>query len=54
MQTERLFDRIDSIQFKGVTKKYGTGFAVKDLDLEIKGGELLFSSDPVVPVKPLR
>ncbi|WP_094227438.1 ABC transporter ATP-binding protein [Methanolobus psychrotolerans] len=46
MQTERLFDRIDSIQFKGVTKKYGSGFAVKDLDLEIEGGELLILIGP--------
>ncbi|MEZ5335651.1 MAG: ATP-binding cassette domain-containing protein [Methanolobus sp.] len=46
MQTERLFDRIDSIQFKGITKKYGEGFAVKDLDLEITGGELLILIGP--------
>lgn len=46
MQTERLFDRIDSIQFKGITKKYGSGFAVKDLDLEIQGGELLILIGP--------
>ncbi len=46
MQTERLFDRIDSIRFNGITKKYGTGFAVKDLDLEIKGGELLILIGP--------
>ncbi|MDK2939457.1 MAG: osmoprotectant transport system ATP-binding protein [Methanolobus sp.] len=46
MQTERLFDRIESIQFKGITKKYGEGFAVKDLDLEIIGGELLILIGP--------
>ncbi len=46
MQTKRLFDRIDSIQFKGITKKYGSGFAVKDLDLEINGGELLILIGP--------
>lgn len=46
MQTERLFDRIGSIQFKGVTKKYGAGFAVKDLNLEIHGGELLILIGP--------
>lgn len=46
MQTKRLFDRIDSIQFKGITKKYGSVFAVKDLDLEIQGGELLILIGP--------
>ncbi|MDY0387500.1 MAG: betaine/proline/choline family ABC transporter ATP-binding protein [Methanolobus sp.] len=46
MQSKRLFDRIDSIQFKGVTKKYGSVFAVKDLDLEIQGGELLILIGP--------
>ena len=46
MQTERLFDRIDAIDLKGITKKYGAGFAVKDLDLEIRGGELLILIGP--------
>jgi len=46
MQTRRLFERIDSIQLEGITKKYGDGFAVKDLDLEIKGGELLILIGP--------
>ena len=46
MQSKRLFDRIDSIQFKGITKKYGSVFAVKDLDLEIQGGELLILIGP--------
>jgi osmoprotectant transport system ATP-binding protein len=46
MHTERLFDRIDSIQFKGVTKKYGSRFAVEELDLEIYGGELLILIGP--------
>ncbi|MBN1134754.1 MAG: ATP-binding cassette domain-containing protein [Methanosarcinaceae archaeon] len=46
MHTERLFDRIDSIQIKGVTKKYGSRFAVKELDMEIHGGELLILIGP--------
>lgn len=46
MQTRRLFERIDSIQLEGITKKYGDGFAVKDLDLEIQGGELLILIGP--------
>ncbi|WP_406660387.1 ATP-binding cassette domain-containing protein [Methanolobus sp. ZRKC3] len=46
MQTEKLFDRIDSIRFNNVTKKYGSRFAVQDLDLEIKGGELLILIGP--------
>ncbi|SFM70578.1 ABC transporter ATP-binding protein [Methanolobus profundi] len=46
MQTERLFERIDSIHLEGITKKYGHGFAVKDLDLEIQGGELLILIGP--------
>ncbi len=46
MQSKRLFDRIDSIRFTGITKRYGNSFAVKDLDLEIKGGELLILIGP--------
>lgn len=46
MQTERLFDRIDSIRFNNVTKKYEARFAVEDLDLEIEGGELLILIGP--------
>jgi osmoprotectant transport system ATP-binding protein len=46
MQTQRLFDRIESIKFKGITKKYGTGYAVKDLDMEVRGGELLILIGP--------
>jgi osmoprotectant transport system ATP-binding protein len=37
----KLFDRIDSIRLEGITKRYGENFAVKDLNLEIQGGELL-------------
>ena len=40
-QTQRLFDRIESIRLANVTKKYDDRFAVDDLNLEIKGGELL-------------
>ncbi len=46
MQTKRLFERIDSIKLKGVTKKYDSVYAVKDLDLEIYGGELLILIGP--------
>jgi osmoprotectant transport system ATP-binding protein len=46
MQTERLFERIDSIRFNNVTKKYSSRFAVDSLDLEIKGGELLILIGP--------
>ncbi|MDG6243981.1 MAG: ATP-binding cassette domain-containing protein [Methanolobus sp.] len=46
MQNRRLFDRIESIKFKGITKKYGPVYAVKDLDLEVRGGELLILIGP--------
>ncbi|MGB9929641.1 MAG: ABC transporter ATP-binding protein [Methanosarcina sp.] len=38
---QKLFDRIDSVGLEDVTKKYGDHFAVKALNLEIRGGELL-------------
>lgn len=41
MTSKKLFDRIDSVRLKNVTKKYGEHFAVKNLSLEIQGGELL-------------
>jgi osmoprotectant transport system ATP-binding protein len=41
MLTGNLFDRIDSFRLENVTKKYGDRFAVKNLNLEIQGGELL-------------
>ena len=41
MTFKKLFDRIDSVRLENVTKKYGEQFAVKNLSLEIKGGELL-------------
>jgi osmoprotectant transport system ATP-binding protein len=41
MASRKLFDRIDSFQLENVTKKYEEHFAVKNLDLEIRGGELL-------------
>lgn len=41
MVSRKPFDRIDSCQLEKVTKKYGDRFAVKNLNLEIQGGELL-------------
>jgi osmoprotectant transport system ATP-binding protein len=41
MTFKKLFDRIDSVRFENVTKRYGEQFAVKNLSLEIQGGELL-------------
>ncbi|AKB60943.1 ABC transporter ATP-binding protein [Methanosarcina mazei] len=41
MSFTKLFDRIDSVRLENITKKYGEHFAVKNLNLEIKGGELL-------------
>ncbi len=46
MQNEKLFDRIDYIRFKNITKKYGSSFAIEDLDLGIEGGELLILIGP--------
>ena len=41
MTSKKLFDRIDSVRLENVTKKYGEHFAVKNLSLEVQGGELL-------------
>ncbi|WP_462273019.1 ATP-binding cassette domain-containing protein [Methanohalophilus sp.] len=41
MVHKRLFDRINSIEIKKVSKKYGNNFAVQNLDLTIEGGELI-------------
>ena len=41
MVSRKPFDRIDSCRLEKVTKKYGDRFAVKNLNLEIQGGELL-------------
>lgn len=38
---QKLFDRIDSVTIEDVTKSYGGFFALKDLNLTIKGGELI-------------
>ncbi|RXA20169.1 ATP-binding cassette domain-containing protein [Methanosarcina sp. MSH10X1] len=41
MISGKLFERIESLRLENVTKKYGENFAVRNLNLEIKGGELL-------------
>lgn len=41
-----LFDRIDSIELRGVTKRYGNFVAVDRVDLEVIGGELLILIGP--------
>ena len=41
MTIKKLFDRVDSVRLENITKKYGEQFAVKNLNLEIQGGELL-------------
>jgi osmoprotectant transport system ATP-binding protein len=41
MRSERLFDRIRSIDIDHVTKRYGKVFAVRDVSLSVRGGELL-------------
>lgn len=41
MKFKKLFNRIESIRLEDVTKRYGDRFAVKDLDLEVRGGELM-------------
>ncbi|HWR25285.1 MAG TPA: betaine/proline/choline family ABC transporter ATP-binding protein [Methanosarcina sp.] len=38
---KKLFDRIDTVRLENVTKRYGENIAVKNLNLEIQGGELL-------------
>lgn len=46
MKFKKLFDRIESVRLENVTKKYGARFAVKGLDLEVRGGELLILIGP--------
>lgn len=46
MPSKRIFDRIDSIQLRGVTKKYEDRFAINDLSLDIEGGEMLILIGP--------
>lgn len=46
MPSKRIFDRIDSIQLRGVTKKYEDSFAINDLSLDIEGGEMLILIGP--------
>ncbi|MBE0523967.1 MAG: betaine/proline/choline family ABC transporter ATP-binding protein [Methanosarcinales archaeon] len=46
MASRKLFDRIDSIQLQNITKTYDSQFAVEQLNLEIKGGELLILIGP--------
>ncbi len=46
MPPKDLFGKISSIKLHNVTKKYGDRFAIKDLDLEIEGGELLILIGP--------
>jgi len=41
MKFKKLFNRIESIKLENVTKRYGDRFAVRDLDLEVRGGELM-------------
>ncbi len=41
MKFKKLFNRIESIKLESVTKSYGDRFAVRDLDLEVRGGELM-------------
>ncbi len=46
MPSKDLFGKISSIKLHNITKKYGDHFAIKDLDLEIEGGELLILIGP--------
>ncbi|MCM1987600.1 ABC transporter ATP-binding protein [Methanococcoides seepicolus] len=46
MASKRLFDRIDSIQLRGVTKKYDDRFAINDVSIDIEGGELVIFIGP--------
>lgn len=41
MKFKKLFNRIESVRLENVTKRYGDRFAVRDLDLEVRGGELM-------------
>lgn len=46
MPTQRLFERIESIELQQISKKYGSRYAVESLDLIIEGGELLILIGP--------
>jgi len=46
MASKRLFDKIDSIQLRGVTKKYDDRFAINDVSIDIEGGELVIFIGP--------
>jgi osmoprotectant transport system ATP-binding protein len=46
MPTQRLFERIESVELQHVSKKYGSRYAVESLDLTIEGGELLILIGP--------
>jgi osmoprotectant transport system ATP-binding protein len=41
MVTERLFKSIEKIEIRNISKKYDDNYAVKDLNLDVIGGELL-------------
>ncbi|MDD4255000.1 MAG: ATP-binding cassette domain-containing protein [Methanofollis sp.] len=41
MPHQRLFERIERVEISGLTKTYGSRYAVRDLDLTVVGGELL-------------
>ncbi|MGM0368170.1 MAG: ATP-binding cassette domain-containing protein [Actinomycetota bacterium] len=42
----KIFDRIESVEIKNLTKKYGKNIALDDLSLTVKGGELLILIGP--------
>jgi len=41
MHTEKLFDRIESVNLRSITKKFNENYALKNLNLDVIGGELL-------------
>ncbi|MGB9938654.1 ABC transporter ATP-binding protein [Methanosarcina sp.] len=41
MISRKIFERIEFLRLENVTKRYGENFAVRNLNLEIKGGEVL-------------
>jgi len=46
MSFEKLFESIDSIRIENITKMYGNIYAVRDLSLDIVGGELMMLIGP--------
>lgn len=46
MRSNRLFEKISSIELSSISKSYDGVFAVKELDLTIKGGELMVLIGP--------